>query len=317
MNQFMRSIYSISRSLSVVGIVLLLPTAAMATEAAMGRYTPGLFAMPGAGIVPPMPNVYWQSSSFAYFGSAGKDLEIPVGGTTQFGLSGDIIATSITGLWVPDIKLGDNLTLAISGTLPVGYMSAKANLGQQESSDNITGLGDIMLAPTIGWHQGTDFFSAALRIYAPTGVWEKGALANIGLNYWTFSPTLAYTHLEPALGLDFSVAAGLDINTENTATDYTSGMMAHVDASLSKKFENNVGIGVFASALLQVTKDTGRLADRLDGFEGRSYAIGPMLTYAAGSKESPVNFSLTWAPEFGVKNRLEGNAIYFNASGAF
>ena len=302
---------------AAIGGVLAGPGAACATEAAMGRYTPGLFAIPGAGIVPPMPNVYWQSSSFVYFGSAGKDLEVPVGGTTQFGLSGDIIATSMTGLWVPDIKLGDNLTLAISGTLPIGYMKAKASLGQFDSSDVTAGLGDIMVAPTIGWHQGTDFFSAALRIYAPTGVWEKGAIANIGLNYWTFSPTLAYTHLAPALGLDFSIVAGLDINTENTATDYTSGLMAHIDASLSKKFDNNFGIGVFASALLQVTKDTGGLADRLNGFEGRSYAIGPMLTYAAGPKESPVNLSLTWAPEFGVRNRLEGNAIYFNVSGAF
>ena len=305
------------KSIAALSIVMTLPSAARATEAAMGRYTPGLFAMPGAGIVVPMPGVYWQSSSFAYFGKAGKDLEIPIGGTTQFGLSGDIIATSMTGLWVPDIKLGNNLTFAISGTVPVGYMSAEASLGPRGSSDNVTGLGDIMVAPTIGWHQGTDFVSASVRIYGPTGEWEKGALANIGLNYWTFSPTLGYTHLDPKLGLDFSVLAGLDINTENTATDYTSGMMAHIDASLSKKFENNIGIGIFASALLQVTKDTGGIADRLDGFEGRSYAIGPMLTYTGGTKESPVNFSLNWAPEFGVKNRLEGNAVYFNVSGAF
>ncbi|WEK49665.1 MAG: transporter [Candidatus Kaistia colombiensis] len=294
-----------------------LPSAAAATEAAMGRYTPGLFVMPGVGIVPPIPGVYWQSSSFAYFGSAGKDLGIPIGGTTHFGLSGDIIATSMTGLWVPDIQLGNNLTLAISGTLPVGYMSAKASLGRFDASDHAAGLGDIMIAPTIGWHQGADFVSASVRIYAPTGWYEKDHLSNIGLNYWTFSPTLGYTHLDPTLGLDFSVLAGLDINTENPATNYTSGLMAHIDASLSKKFENNFGIGVFASALVQVTKDTGGLAAELDGFEGRSYAIGPMLTYVGGSKESPVNFSLNWAPEFGVKNRLEGNAVYFNVSGAF
>ena len=302
----------------VASCVVFAPIAAFGTEAAMGRYSPGLFAMPGAAIVPPVPNVYWQSSSFVYFGSAGKDLEIPIGGTAQFGLSADIIATSMTGLWVPDIKLGDNLTFAISGTIPVGYMKVDAALGPFGASDHVTDLGDIMVAPTIGWNQGTSFVSAALRIYAPTGGWEKNALANIGLNYWTFSPTLSFTHLVPEHGIDFSVVAGLDINTENTATDYTSGLLGHVDAVLSKKFENNVGIGIFASALVQLTKDEGgAIAERLDGFEGRSFAIGPVLTYTAGTKESPVSFSMNWAPEFGVKNRLEGNAVYLNIAGSF
>ncbi len=310
--------YPILGAAVFIGIATLTSTSGSATEAAMGRYTPGLFAVPGAGIVPPMPNVYWQSTSFVYFGSAGDDLEIPIGGTAQFGLSADIIATSMTGLWVPDIKLGDNLTFAISGTIPVGYMKVDAALGPFGASDHVTDIGDIMVAPTIGWNEGANFVSAALRIYGPTGGWEKNALANIGLNYWTFSPTLAYTHLVPEKGIDFSFVAGLDINTENTATDYTSGLLAHFDAILTKKFENNVGIGIFASALLQVTKDDGGvIADRLDGFEGRSFAIGPVLTYTGGTKESPVSFSMNWAPEFGVKNRLEGNAVYLNISGAF
>lgn len=310
--------YPILGAAVFIGIATLTSTSGSATEAAMGRYTPGLFAVPGAGIVPPMPNVYWQSTSFVYFGSAGDDLEIPIGGTAQFGLSADIIATSMTGLWVPDIKLGDNLTFAISGTIPVGYMKVDAALGPFGASDHVTDIGDIMVAPTIGWNEGANFVSAALRIYGPTGGWEKNALANIGLNYWTFSPTLAYTHLVPGKGIDFSFVAGLDINTENTATDYTSGLLAHFDAILTKKFENNVGIGIFASALLQVTKDDGGvIADRLDGFEGRSFAIGPVLTYTGGTKESPVSFSMNWAPEFGVKNRLEGNAVYLNISGAF
>ncbi|MCX5517452.1 transporter [Kaistia defluvii] len=302
----------------VVSLLALCPTGGLATEAALGRYTVGLFAVPGAGIVPPSPNVYWQSSSFVYSGSAAAGLEIPIGGTAQFGISAEVIATAMTGLWVPDIKLGDNLTFAISGTIPAGYMKVDAALGPLGASDHVTDIGDIMVAPTIGWNEGANFISAALRIYAPTGGWEKNALANIGLNYWTFSPTLSYTHLVPQQGIDFTVVAGLDINTENTTTDYTSGLLAHVDAVLSKKFENNVGIGIFASALLQLTKDQGGpLVDRLDGFEGRSFAIGPVLTYTGGTKEKPVNFSVNWAPEFGVKNRLEGNAVYLNIAGSF
>jgi len=42
-----------------------------------------------------------------------------------------------------------------------------------------------------------------------------------------------------------------------------------------------------------------------------------VLTYTGGTKEKPVNFSVNWAPEFGVKNRLEGNAVYLNIAGSF
>ena len=75
--------------------------------------------------------------------------------------------------------------------------------------------------------------------------------------------------------------------------------------------------GIFGSVLYQLEDDEGGLADRLDGFKGRSYAIGPIITYEAGPKERPINIALSWAPEFGVKNRPKGNAVYLSVSGSF
>ena len=60
----------------LVGLTCL-PQAAQATEAMMGRYMPGLFAAPAAGVVPPMPGVYWLNQSFYYSGSAKKNLRAP------------------------------------------------------------------------------------------------------------------------------------------------------------------------------------------------------------------------------------------------
>ena len=304
---------------SAVAACAMTATQAEATEAAFGRYIPGIFAAPGVGVVPPVPGVYWQSSTIYYHGSASKDVQFPIGGTTQFGLKGDYFAQSFTGLWVPDIKLDDNLTLAFSFTLPFGYMKADVDLGRLGASDTDTGLGDIMFGPVLGWHSasGTTFASASLRIFAPTGSYDEDALANIGTNYWTFSPTLAFTTVNPANGLEFDLVGGIDINTKNPATDYTSGAMAHLDAAVIQNFNKQFGAGVFGAILYQFQDDEGPHADALDGFKGRSFAIGPMLKYTAGTEEKPINMSLSWAPEFGTKNRMKGNSFILNVSGKF
>ncbi|MDQ6436599.1 transporter [Mesorhizobium sp. LHD-90] len=301
----------------VIAAAGLMPTEAFATEAAMGRYIPGAFAVPGIGILPPMPGVYWQSSNVYYHGEASADLEIPIGGSTQFGLEGDIAATNFTGIWVPGgIELGNNLTFGTFATVPVQYMKVGASLGPLGSDDEVTSLGDIAFGPMLGWHSGTQFLTASLRIFAPTGKYDEGALANNGLNYWTFSPNLAYTYIDTTREMQFDITGGIDINTENPATDYTSGAMAHLDAVLTKSF-GKFGVGVFGSILYQFEDDKGGAADQLDGFKGRSFAIGPVVKYTAGTEKNPINFSFSWAPEFGVKNRLEGNGFYLNISGSF
>lgn len=146
---------------------------------------------------------------------------------------------------------------------------------------------------------------------------QVGTVDNTGMNYWTFSPNVSYTYFDPARGLDFSVNAGIDFNTENPDTDYHSGTMTHLDALVIKHFNERFSAGIFGSVLYQLEDDEGGLADRLDGFKGRSYAIGPIITYEAGPKERPINIALSWAPEFGGKNRPKGNAVYLSVSGSF
>ncbi|MER8442882.1 transporter [Mesorhizobium sp. M1066] len=304
-------------TVATAAAVLWVRAAAHATEAAMGRYVTGVFTTPLAGIVPPAPGFYWSSANMYYSASAGADLHIPIGNQVSFGLDATIVGTTFTGLWVPSVEIAPDTTLALSISIPVQYMEATASLGAIESKDHDTALGDIMFAPTLGWHSGKNFLSASLRIFAPTGPYEAGRIANIGMNYWTFSPTLSYTYFDMSRGLDFSMVGGIDINTRNPDTDYTSGAMAHLDASLMQYLSKELAIGVFGSVLYQFENDKGPLADQLDGFKGRSFAIGPILKYNAGTDTKPVNISLSWAPEFGTKNRLKGNAVYFSVSGAF
>lgn len=302
-------------ALAILSITLF-PGAAAATEAAMGRYIPGVFAMPDAGVVPPMPGVYWSANTIYYKGDISADIQVPVAGDIVLGLDALIVGETFTGLWVPEVSLGNNTVLGLSLSIPVQYVEVSASLGGAEVTQRQTALGDIMFAPTIGWHSGTTFLSGSLRVYAPTGAWEEGALDNVGMNYWTFSPTVAFTHLDMQHGLDFSFTAGIDINTTNPDTDYHSGTMAHLDASVMKAFNEQFSAGIFGSVLYQLEDDDGA-PPVLDGFKGRSFAIGPMLKYTAGTKENPVNISFSWAPEFSVKNRTQGNGLYLAVSGKF
>ena len=141
----------------------------------------------------------------------------------------------------------------------------------------------------------------------------------IGLNYWTFTPSIAFTHIDAANGMDYSMEFGVDINTENEDTDYYSGAMAHLDIAITKSLTPEFSLGVFAGILKQIEDDDSTFANtRPDGFRGQSIAIGPLAKYSAkfeGGRQ--VDFTAQWSPEFEVENRLEGNAFFFNVSGKF
>lgn len=291
-----------------------------ATEAVAGRYIPGAFAGPGMGIVPPMPGAYWAIENVYYHGETGGD--VPFGNASiAIGLSADMWITALAGIYVPGIDLPGNWTYAVQGVAPVGWTGAEASVGSFETDDEMAGLGDIAITPVLlGWHNDAlnTFFSTSLTITAPTGKWEDGALAFVGLNYWTFTPAVAFTHLWQEQGIDFSANFGIDINTTNPDTDYYSGAMAHLDLSLTKNVTENLSIGAIGGVLYQFQDDDSAFADAHDGFKGRSVALGPLVSYKAKFGENTeVDMTFKWSHELDVKNRMEGDALVFQLSGKF
>lgn len=305
---------------AVVAASFLCLDKARATEAVAGRYIPGAFAGPGAGIVPPTPGFYWAVSDIYYHGEAGSD--VPFGGSSiAVGLEADIWATIFGGLYVPDWDLPGNWTYGFQAAIPVGWTGATATVGPFDADDEVAGLGDIAFAPIVlGWHNDAlnTFLSTSLTITAPTGTWEEGELAFVGLNYWTFTPAIGFTRLVPEHGLDFSAKLGIDINTENQDTDYYSGATAHLDLAVTKSVTENFSVGALAGFLYQFEDDDSTFADARDGFRGRSIAIGPYLSYKAKlSEETEVSLSLKWLHEVEVENRMKGDAIFLDISGKF
>ena len=94
---------------------------ASATEGVAGRYIPGAYAGPGAGIVPPTPGVgYWAISNLYYHGEASGD--VPFGNNTiALGLEADMWATIFAGVYVPELDLPGNWTYAVQAAVPVGW----------------------------------------------------------------------------------------------------------------------------------------------------------------------------------------------------
>jgi len=299
---------------------VLLSDRGQATEAAAGRYIPGMYAAPGAGIVPPVPGTYWEVANVFYSGKAGG--QIPFGGDNiAFGFNADIWGTALAGLYVPKLDLPGNWTYAVAATIPVGWMGSSGTIANIRREKDVGGLGDIAITPILlGWHNDAmnTFLSASFTVTAPTGEWER-AIAFVGLNYWSFQPALGFTHLIPDHGIDVSAKLGVDINTRNDAANYYSGAMGHLDLAVTKTFANHLSIGALAGFLYQFEDDDSRFANtRSDGFKGRSIAVGALMKYEAHfSEKAIVEFALRWAHELEVKNRMKGNALFFEISGKF
>lgn len=291
------------------------PGQADATEAAAGHYVIGAYAAPGAGVVPPEPGVYWNTQLLYYQGSLSRSTQLPIGGRIEAGLEASFFSAAITALYVPRLELGP-FTLAFGITLPLQSVNAEVSAAARSRSSTTTSFGDMVITPfMLGWHSGQNFAQFRLDVFAPTGEYDANSISNVGMNYWTFTPTLAYTRL--GANYDLSISAGIDINTRNAKTDYTSGAMLHIDASAVYDIAPGFGVGVIGAMMYQIADDSGGLAARLNGFRGRSYAIGPIVRYNFQIGGAHFNAMLSWAPEFGVRNRPTGDAIQFRISGRF
>ena len=124
-------------------------------------------------------------------------------------------------------------------------------------SQTAQGFGDIEFWPfLLGWTNRDFKYDTRLAIYAPSGDYVKGNIANVGLGYWTFEPEINYSWLSSKIGTEVSVFTGMDFNTKNTEADYQSGNIFHIDGTLEQHlplFGGFAGVGVNGSYYKQFT----------------------------------------------------------------
>lgn len=304
-------IRSIANSLCAaagMAAALALATPAAATEGGGGHYPNGAEDFM-VGALPP-PGTYFINYLSWYSADSFRDDN---GDKLFDDFDLDVVANTLRLVHVTDYKfLGANW--AVHAFLPLVNVDVSRRIAPpfDRESDSRFGLGDIIIDPFIlGWHGKNWHLITGLDIYVPTGAYDKNDLANIGRNYWTFEPVVAFTYLSDG-GFEASAKLMYAFNTENNDTNYQSGQEFHMDYTLGYH-TGPWSLGIGGYYYQQTTDDEVNGRTFMDGFRGRAFAIGPQVKYDYQN----MAFTLKYQAETNVENRPDGNSLWFKFLYAF
>jgi hypothetical protein len=252
-----------------------------------------------------------------FHGTAGASHDFEIGGQIAANVKGTFYAdTSIFLFQLPFNLLGGQYGAAIA--VPYVWLDVKANVllalrrgGRftfgREREQAANGFGDAEVLPLMfGWKRGDLKWQTTFGIYAPTGDFEKGALANIGKNYWTFEPGGAVSYLSSQYGFEVTAFTGFDFNTENGTTAYQTGDQFYLDGTVAQHLPllgGFAGVGANGFFYQQLTADGGSGA-HLGSFEGMTTGIGPELSYLYQIGDLDIAAEAKWLPELSTSNQL-------------
>lgn len=287
---------------------------AQAEESGSGHYAPGATA-DFIDTLPGKPGLVVADAFTYYHGSATPPIDFA--GNPTLNAHATLYADSIFALYeTPWTLLGGNYAAAT--VIPYVWMQVKGDVRtgpiNRHVSDSANGLGDITLYPFIlGWTNSADMkYDVRLGVYAPTGNYDKGRLANPGRNYWTFEPALSFSWLSTKIGTEVTVFGGFDFNTENNDTHYQSGTSFHLDGTVAQHlplFGGIAGVGAEGFMYQQISADSGSGAT-LGDFEGHTVGVGPVVSYAHKIGEANLAGEVKWLPEVDTQNRLKGSYVW-------
>ena len=172
-------------------------------------------------------------------------------------------------------------------------------------SDSNSALGDIMLGSMLGWHHGDHHWIGAIETVLATGKYDNATatqplVANIGKNYTTVRPILAYTYA-PKNGLDISTKLSYSFNDENDDTQYKSGEYFAGDYSVGYRLNEHVKVAVEGYTFKQ-TKSDQQHGENI-GNRGQVLAVGPAVQY----QDKNWSIEAKYLKETNVENRPEGH----------
>ena len=283
---------------------------ALAEEGGAGHVAPGGVAT-FIDVAPNRAGWVLEPIYTHYDGSLSRTRDIPIGGLKSLGLDVDLDVLTLGALYtVDDLLWGAHYSFGVFA--PYTWMEVSGNVNDFEVRDTVQGVGDLTLIPMmLAWTDEAWQYSASLSVYAPTGDYNAGDLANLGLNYWTADPVVNVAYSNPETGFNFNAFMGVTFNSENSATDYKSGSMFHLEGSIQQLLPVGPGylaLGVDAFYFEQVSGDSGSGAKR--DFKGRTKGIGPVIGYVLPVGTDNWVFEAKWLPESNVENRLEGDYVW-------
>ena len=294
-------------------------TRAFAVEGGLGRPISGMQIAPFAGVIPPEPGLAVATGETYYEGSIGGGLSVPIAGllVSNVDVKASFTPIALFYIWPTPTK---EWNFASSVSFPLAWFEVEANfsLGRLSvrKTDSTFGLFDLVFTPIVASHHfsQTDHIAFSFTFWAPTGSYETGKLVNLSQNTWTFIPGVAYTKILPEDNIELTGIWQMEFDTENPATHFQNGILSDLEVLAIKRFKNGLGIGFIESWIQQVTDDGGPTGDALNGFVGRAFGIGPIVTYSTKLGKSHLDLSARWIHDFDVSKRVEGDGFNFSAS---
>lgn len=312
--------WSCAAALVCAGILLV--GNAHAEEGGSGHYLPGSMASFMDGVAP-KKSFLVRYNLLNYDGSVSAGQPLPVAGIAAVGVNANVWGHGLTMFWRPAFELGERWSYGMSATIPYIFADVSADVAVPlpgggtttiRRSDKVDGLGDIVLMPLmLNYNVNPDYnINFRLGVYAPTGDYKVGRLANTGKNFWTIEPTVGFMYFGQKNGRELSVFLGADFNEENRDTNYKSGTQAHIETTLAQHFPFHGGLagaGLTGYWYEQVTGDSGAGASFGD-FEARSVGLGPVVSYASKVDGHDVIAEFKWLHETNTNKRLEGDTLF-------
>lgn len=304
-------------------LVLLGVRPAGAEEGGSGHYFPGTISSFLDGVSPTEVFIL-RLNGLYYEGSFDADRPVPIAGQAALGVDVNSAALGLTAFWRPSWgTLSERWSYGMSATIPFLRVEVEAEVttgggGRSvRSRDTEYGLGDIVMMPLMFNYHGNDDLNINTRlvVYAPTGAYEVGRLANLGKNFWTFGPMVGLMYMGKQNGREASIFFGADFNTENSDTHYQSGTQLHVDGTLAQHFpigKTLLGLGATGYWYQQVEGDSGSGATFGD-FKARTNGIGPSLSLVHPFGSHNLMVELKWVHEVAVERRPEGDSFILKA----
>jgi hypothetical protein len=306
------------------GLTLLTVTAAYAEEGGTGHYLPG--SMSSFVDAVPLHETFIVRYNLVYYnGSIGLNQPLPIAGLQTVGAEATSWAHGMTLLWRPPVEMGERWSYAMSATVPFMSLDVTANVttgvGTARRTSSVNGLGDIVLMPLMLNYNINSNLNVNFRtgIYAPTGDYEVGRLANTSKNFWTYEPTLGLMYFGVNNGVEASLFTSFDFNTENPDTSYQSGTQFHIDGTLAQHFPmlgGLAGVGANGYWYQQITGDSGSGATYGD-FEAMTTGVGPVVSYVFKIGKVDMIAEAKWLHEVETQKRMQGDIVWFKLVAKF
>jgi hypothetical protein len=315
----------------VCGVLIGMPSIALADEGGLSFWIPGFFGSLAA--TPQQPG--WSLTTIYYHTSvsAGGNVALAREFTTRripvnlsASLTASLYANADLGLVIPSYVFetpvlggqasvlliapyGRSSVPSLAGTLTGTLATPFGTIPFSRSdtfSDSVWGFGDLVPQAALRWNNGAHNWMTYITGAIPVGAYDSASLATLGIGHGAIDAGGGYTYFNPQTGHEFSGVLGFTYNFANQSTQYQNGVDMHFDWAASQFLTKQFQVGVVGYVYTELGCDSGS-GDRVGCFQSQVVGIGPQLGFIiplSTTTQGYLNLKSYW--EFANQNRPDG-----------